>query len=145
MKKNSSTPKIVLLQGAFDVLNYGHVKAFERAKAQGSYLIVALNTTALIRRYKGSTPVIPWYQRKYIIESCRFVDRVVRAPDFSPLELLKQYRVDVLVLSREWRKTKKREIAYIKRKGGRVFWSRRFKGISSSQIKARIIKKGGKV
>src|SRR5579862_4906746 len=35
-------PRIVLLQGAFDILNYGHIRAFKFAKSLGDYLIVAL-------------------------------------------------------------------------------------------------------
>lgn len=148
MKHKSSTGKVVLLQGSFDILNWGHVKAFQRAKAQGDYLIVALNTNALIKRFKGRDAVLPWYQKKYIIESCRFVDKVVRATEFSPLALLKRYKVDVYVLTREWECTKKREIAYVKKKGGRVVYSPRFKGvISTSRIKEVLLREhinGGK-
>ncbi len=146
--KPSGTTKVVLLQGTFDLLNWGHVKAFQRAKAQGDYLIVALNTNALIKKFKGRDAVLPWYQKKFIIESCVFVDKVVRAPDFSPLKLLKRYKVDVFVLTREWHDSKAREIAYMKRKGGKVVYSPRFKNvIPTSEIKRRLLKEaqnGGK-
>ena len=137
-----TTPRhrIVLLQGAFDILNYGHIRAFKFAKAQGDYLIVALNTNELIRDYKGREPVTPWSQKRRIIEACRYVDRVVPAREFSPLKLLKRYRVDVYVLSREWEHTKATEIAFMKQKGGRVCFSRRFHGISTSAIKAALLK-----
>jgi glycerol-3-phosphate cytidylyltransferase-like family protein len=36
-------PRVVLVQGAFDILNYGHIRASRYAKAQGDYLIVALS------------------------------------------------------------------------------------------------------
>jgi glycerol-3-phosphate cytidylyltransferase len=130
----------VLLQGAFDILNYGHIRAFKFAKAQGDYLIVALNTNELIRDYKGREPVMPWSQKRRIIEACRYVDRVVAAREFSPLKLLKRYQVDVYVLSREWEHTKAAEIAFMKQKGGRVCFSRRFYGVSTSAIKATLLK-----
>ncbi len=144
-KKNktckSGKGKIVLLQGAFDIINWGHIKAFQRAKAQGDYLIVALNSNDLIRQYKGRSAVLPWYQKKFIIESCVFVDKVVRATDFSPLDLLKRYKVDVYVLTREWTDTKAKEIAYMKSKGGKVVWSPRFKGVvATSMIKDRLLR-----
>ena len=132
--------RIVLLQGAFDILNYGHIRAFKFAKAQGDYLIVALNTNELIRDYKGREPVIAWSQKRRIIEACRYVDRVVPAREFSPLKLLKRYQVDVYVLSREWEHTKSAEIDFMKQKGGRVCFSRRFTGISTTTIKARLLK-----
>lgn len=130
----------MLLQGAFDILNYGHIRAFKFAKAQGDYLIVALNTNELIRDYKGREPVMAWSQKRRIIEACRYVDRVVPAREFSPLKLLKRYQVDVYVLSREWEHTKAAEIDFMKRKGGRVCFSRRFTGISTSAIKATLLK-----
>lgn len=133
-------PRIVLLQGAFDILNYGHIRAFKFAKAQGDYLIVALNTNELIRDYKGREPVMLWSQKRRIIEACRYVDRVVPAREFSPLKLLKRYQVDVYVLSREWENTKAAEISYMKQKGGRVCFSRRFHGVSTSAIKATLLK-----
>jgi glycerol-3-phosphate cytidylyltransferase len=130
----------VLLQGAFDILNYGHIRAFKFAKAQGDYLIVALNTNELIRDYKGREPVMPWSHKRRIIEACRYVDRVVPAREFSPLKLLKRYRVDVYVLSYEWEHTKAAEIAFMKQKGGRICFSRRFRGVSTSAIKATLLK-----
>lgn len=121
--------KIVLIQGAFDIINWGHIKAFERAKSHGDYLIVALNSNELVKKYKGRDAVLPWYQKKFIIESCIYVDKVVKATEFSPLKLLKQYKVDVYVLTREWQDTKEKEISYMKKKGGKVVYSPRFKGV----------------
>ena len=133
--------KIVLLQGAFDIINWGHIKAFQRAKSLGDYLIVALNSNELVKEYKGRDAVLPWYQKKFIIESCVFVDKVVKATEFSPLKLLKRYKVDVLVLTREWESTKKEEIAYMKAKGGSISWSPRFKGVvPTSKIKQILLK-----
>ena len=142
---------IVLIQGTFDILNYGHIRAFELAKAQGDHLIVALNTNDLIRNYKGREPVMPWHQKKLIIEAIRHVDQVIPAPDFSPMGLLVQYDVDVYMVSPEWRDTKWDEIAYMEAKGGKVVFTRRFTGISTSVIKERLLKEhlseiqGGKV
>jgi glycerol-3-phosphate cytidylyltransferase len=141
MSNNGSKKRIVLLQGAFDIINWGHIKAFERAKGLGDYLIIALNSNDLVRKYKGRDAVLPWYQKKFIIESCVFVDKVVKATKFSPLELLKRYDVDVYVLTREWAETKEKEIAYMKAKGGIISWSPRFKGVvPTSKIKEILLK-----
>jgi glycerol-3-phosphate cytidylyltransferase len=133
--------KIVLIQGAFDIINWGHIKAFQRAKSLGDYLIVALNSNELIKKYKGRDAVLPWYQKKFIIESCKFVDKVVISEKFSPLDLLKKYKVDVYVLTNEWKETKSEEIAYMKAKGGKVSFSPRFKGVvPTSKIKEILLK-----
>ena len=136
MSHNTKKTKVVLIQGAFDIINWGHIRAFQRAKAQGDYLIVALNSNQLLEEYKGRKAVLPWYQKKFIIESCRYVDKVVKANNFSPMALLKRYKVDVYVLGQEWEWSKQSEIAYMLNKGGKVSFSPRFKGVvPTSQIK----------
>ena len=93
--------KIVFIQGAYEIINWGHIKSFQRLKKmyKGCYLIVALNSNELIKSYKKREPVLPWYQKKFIIESCVYVDKVVKATEFSPLKLLKKYNVDVYVIA----------------------------------------------
>lgn len=125
-------PVIVLFQGSFDVINWGHIKCFEMAKKEGDILIVALNSNALVRKYKRFPAVLPWKQKKFIIASCRFVDKVIRATEFSPLNLLRKYKVDVYVIAEEWRDTKAEEIAYMESIGGRVVYTPRFNGVVSS-------------
>ncbi len=73
--------------------------------------------------------------------SCQFVDKVVKATEFSPMKLLKKYDVDVYVLTKEWKDTKNEEIAYMKSKGGQISWSPRFKGVvCTSDIKKILLK-----
>lgn len=135
MKKN-----IVLLQGAFDIINAGHVRVFEFAKRQGDHLIVAVNTNKLLREYKGRDAVLPWLQKKRIISAIRFVDRVIPARHFSPFGLLRHYRPDVFVCGSEWVHAHLAEIAYVKSYGGRVVISPRFRGVvPTSEIKRRLL------
>lgn len=134
--RKSGIERVVFLQGAFDLINWGHIKAFQKAKSYGDYLIIALNSDELLRKYKGREPVLPYWQKKFIIESCKFVDKVIKATEFSPLELLKKYDVDVYCITREWESSKKAEIAYITGRGGKVKFLPRFKGvIPTSKIK----------
>lgn len=133
--------KVVLFQGAFEILNYGHVRAFQRAKQLGDVLIVALNTNKLLKEYKGRDAVLPWRHKATILRSIRWVDKVVPAHSFSPMELLKKYDVDVYVLTREWEDKHQAEIAWMKAKGGKVFFSRRYAGVvPTSEIKRRLLK-----
>lgn len=135
-KKFKYGTKVVFIQGAFDLINWGHIKAFKKAKSLGDFLIVGLNSNELIRQYKKRDAVLPWYQKKFIIESCKYVDKVIKMNDFSPIKVLKQYDVDVYVLTKEWKNTKTEEINYMESKGGKVSWSPRFKGVvCTSDIK----------
>ncbi|MFA6325470.1 MAG: adenylyltransferase/cytidyltransferase family protein [Candidatus Paceibacterota bacterium] len=134
--KSGIKKRIVLIQGTFDLINWGHIKAFQKAKSHGDYLIVALNSNELVKEFKHREPVLPYYQKKFIIESCKYVDKVVKATKFSPMELLKKYDVDVYVITQEWKHTKSIEISYIKNKGGEVKISPRFRGVvCTSDIK----------
>ncbi len=132
--------KIVLIQGAFDILNYGHIRAFKFAKSKGDYLIVALNTNRLIKQYKGRDAVVPWRQKKYIIEAIKYVDKVVSADEPSPLNLLKKHKVMVYVISREWWSSHSVEVKYMKSIKGQTCISRRFKGVSTSSIKEKLLR-----
>jgi len=130
----------VLLQGAFDIINWGHVMAFQEAKAQGDYLVVALNTNELLEAYKGKAAVLPWYQKQFIIESFKFVDEVIEAPDFSPMKLLIEHDISVYCLTKEWEHTKLEEIEYMTRKGRKVHFLPRFPGVvPTSEIKRRLL------
>ena len=144
MKKKFGT-KVVYIGGAYDLLNWGHVKAFKRAKQLGDYLIVGLNSDELLREYKKREPVLPFYQKKFILESIKYVDKVVKVKDFSPMKILKKYDVDVYVLTKEWLDTKTEEIAYMKAKGGQVSFSPRFKGVvCTSDIKKILLEEARK-
>lgn len=128
--------KVILIQGAFDILNWGHVKALQMAKSKGDYLIVALNSNELLWKYKKRAPVLPWGQKVFILRSLKYVDKVIMAKNFSPLELLKKYKVDIYCLTREWKHTKNQEIKYIHDTGGETIFLPRFKGgIPTSEIK----------
>ena len=128
--------KIVAVQGAYDLLNWGHCKSLKLAKSFGDYLIVFLNTDELLRKYKKRNAVLPFYQKKFILESIKYVDKVVAAPNFSPLSLLKRYKVDVYCLTKEWESSKTEEIDYIKSTGGKIKFLPRFKGVvCTSDIK----------
>ncbi len=127
--------RTVLLQGAFEILNAGHVQAFKQCAMQGDILIVALNTNALLKAYKGRDAVLPWKEKKIILESIRWIDKVVPVDTFSPLALLKKHNVDVYCLSHEWEETKKEEIAYMNAKGGKVFFTKDYRVTRTRDIK----------
>jgi len=135
--------KVALIQWAFDIINRGHFKAFEYIKSLSDdiYLIVALNTNELIKDYKKRDAVLPRYQKKFIIENCRFVDEVIASPEFSPMKLLKRHDVDVYVLTEERKETKTEEIAYMEWKWWQVAYSPRFPWVvPTSKIKEILLK-----
>ncbi len=131
--------KRVFVQGAFEIINAGHIKVFEFCKEQGDFLIVGLNTNELLRQYKKREPVFPFEEKKILIEAIRYVDLVVPAPEFSPMNLLKALDIDIYCYAEEWAETKVEEIAYMKSIGKRSAWISDFGLTRTSQVKERLL------
>lgn len=77
MKKNS---KIVAVSGGFDPIHIGHIKYLKEAKSLGDELLVILNTDEFLKKKKGYV-FMPYRQRKEILKSIKYVDKVVRCID----------------------------------------------------------------
>lgn len=139
MDYNIGSMKTVLFQGTFEIINAGHVQAFEFAKSHGDHLVIALNTDDLVRSYKQREPVIPWDQKKRILKAIRYIDAVIAAPKFSPMEILEELKPDVFVVGSEWVESKAEEIAFVKGYGGEVVISPRFPAVYTSDIKRTLL------
>lgn len=136
--------KIVFLQGTFDVINWGHVKAFQLAKSFGDYLIIGVNSDALVKTFKGFKPVLPWYQRSEIIKNFKQVDEVIECKEFSPISHLRDRKVNVYCITEEWQATKKVEYKFMESQPkGEIKILPRFKGvISSFEMKKALFEQG---
>ena len=69
--------RLVLTNGAFDVLHVGHIRALEDARAHGDVLVVAVNDDASVRGNKGpGRPVFSAEERAEVLAALRCVDYV---------------------------------------------------------------------
>lgn len=64
--------------GSFDLFHIGHLNILKKAKAQCDYLIVGLNSDETMVRCKNKAPIIPYSERKQILEAIKYVDEVVK-------------------------------------------------------------------
>lgn len=78
--------KTVLVGGCFDLIHYGHLKFLEEAKAQGDYLIIALESDEFIKKHKRKLQVHHQYERAEILSNLTMVDLVVLLPFFKTNE-----------------------------------------------------------
>lgn len=134
--------KTVFFQGGFDLFHYGQLRAIKRAKNFG-YLIVGVNSDFAIKSYKGKEPIIPFKYRKATIEALECVDLVIsvgKKDVLSPVNILEEHGIDVYVICEEWKDSKKKEFEYMKSIGGKVVVLPYLKGISSTDIKDKLIK-----
>ena len=71
-------PKIVWVNGSFDVLHAGHVELFKYARSVGDYLVVGTDTDERIRELKGPTrPINQQKHRLIMLEAIKYIDKVV--------------------------------------------------------------------
>ena len=89
--------KIVFTNGCFDILHLGHVKAFERAKAFGDVLVVAINSDASLKKLKGpKRPLVPQQARAQVLAALESVDYVTVFGEDTPAKIIAELRPDVL-------------------------------------------------
>ncbi|MFH1864225.1 MAG: adenylyltransferase/cytidyltransferase family protein [bacterium] len=75
---------IVLVGGCFDIFHWGHFVFLSKAKKLGDYLVVLLESDENTKRLKGPTrPFHNQIQRRKILESLNFVDKVISLPPIT--------------------------------------------------------------
>ncbi|OHA26989.1 MAG: hypothetical protein A3C06_04450 [Candidatus Taylorbacteria bacterium RIFCSPHIGHO2_02_FULL_46_13] len=91
--------KIVLTQGAYDMVHVGHARYLEEAKRHGDILIVGVDSDKKVKARKGpERPVVPEAERLEMLTHLRPVDLVVCKPlEAKKWELIKIVRPDVLI------------------------------------------------
>lgn len=70
--------RTVITNGCFDVFHAGHASFLSAARRTGDRLIVLLNDDYSVLTLKGDgRPIVPFDQRKYVLQSLRSVDGVL--------------------------------------------------------------------
>lgn len=95
--------KIGYTAGVYDLFHIGHLNLLKKAKEQCEYLIVAVSTDELVKSYKNKTPVIPYEERKAIVESIKYVDEVVPQNHRNKIEAYDYYKFDVMFVGDDWK------------------------------------------
>jgi glycerol-3-phosphate cytidylyltransferase len=94
--------KTVITYGTFDLLHVGHIRLLKRAKALGDHLIVGLSTDEF-NAMKHKSSFLPFEQRKEILESIRYVDRVIAEMCWEQkVSDVQKYNIDVFVIGDDW-------------------------------------------
>ena len=133
--------KVVIgyLAGTFDLFHVGHLNLLRRAKEHCDYLIVGVHDSGA---WKGKETFIPLEERKAIVASCRYVDKVVDSCredcDAWPI-----YHYDRLFVGSDYKGSERfnRYEEYFKDKGVEIIYFPYTQGTSSTQIRDAIISK----
>ena len=127
------------LSGTFDLFHIGHLNLIKRAKKQCDYLIVGVHDSGA---WKGKETFVPFEERKEIIAACRYVDRVVDAPE-EDSDAWELYHFDRLFVGSDYQGSKRFRTyeQFFADKGVRIIYFPYTKTTSSTQIRDTIMKR----
>lgn len=89
---------LVFTNGCFDILHRGHIELLKYCKSIGKHVVVGINSDESIKSLKG--PDRPYFcqeDRKFMLESLRFVNKVVIFSEPTPYNLISNIKPSVLV------------------------------------------------
>ena len=66
----------IFMEGAFDLMHFGHMNAFRLGRSLGTHLVVGVNSDESITECKAA-PLMNNDERLAMVKSCKFVDEVV--------------------------------------------------------------------
>jgi D-beta-D-heptose 7-phosphate kinase/D-beta-D-heptose 1-phosphate adenosyltransferase len=89
---------IIFTNGCFDILHRAHFELLKYCKTLGGKVVVGLNSDDSIKRLKGdSRPYNTAEDRKFMLESCKYVDQVIVFEEDTPLELIRHLKPSFIV------------------------------------------------
>lgn len=125
--------KVILTYGTFDLFHIGHVRLLKRLKSLGDKLIVAVSTDEF-NEQKGKSSYYSFSERAEIIESCKYVDKVIKEDKWEQKESdIRRYGVDVFAIGDDW----KGEFDYLSELC-EVLYLERTENISTTKIKRQL-------
>lgn len=140
-KKVVKNKKIIgYTTGVFDMFHIGHLNILRRAKEQCDYLIVGVSTDDVVVSYKGKPPLIPYDERRAIVEAIKYVDRVVPQTSMNKLDAYHELHFDVLFHGSDWQGSDmyNKIIEDFKAVGVEVVFLPHTAGVSSTLLKKKI-------
>lgn len=129
--------KVGYTQGVYDMFHVGHLNLLNNAKEMCEFLIVGVNSDALVEEYKHKIPVISQEERRLIVENIKAVDKCVIAETLDKNVALEKYKFDAIFIGDDWStnprwlKTKE-EMA---KKGVDLVFLPYTKGVSSTMLR----------
>jgi D-glycero-beta-D-manno-heptose 1-phosphate adenylyltransferase len=128
---------VVLTNGVFDLLHYGHLQYLQAARALGDVLVVGLNSDASTRRYKGPLrPLVPEQERAALLLALEPVDEVVLFDEPTAEQLVATLQPEIYCKGGDYGAGAKHlpEAAVVEAYGGRVEFISYLPGRSTSEL-----------
>ena len=133
----------IFMDGAFDLMHYGHMNAFRLGRSLGTHLVVGVNSDESITRCKGA-PLLNDDERLAMVKSCKFVDHVV--PDCPYIMnkeyldyVIEKYKIDYVIHGDDPCIVDGKDVYETAKKAGRYRSIPRTEGVSTTDIVGRML------
>jgi len=145
LKKKERKMKKVYVGMSADLIHHGHINIFNEAKKLGK-VIVGILTDEALASYKR-LPLIPYNQRKIIVENIKGVDEVVPQETLDYVPNLRKIKPDYVVHGDDWKtgvqkETRQQVIDVLNEWQGELVEPEYTKNISSTQLVDALKKRG---
>ena len=130
---------VALANGIFDLLHVGHVRYLEGARALADRLVVAVNSDASTRAYKGpGRPHIPEAERAELVAALACTDGVLLFDEPNVRSIIRALKPDVHVKGTDYTPESIPEADEVKAYGGRVAVAGDPKNHSTTELAKRL-------
>ena len=135
--------KIGYTTGVFDMFHIGHLNILKQSKSICDYLVVGVTTDDFVLKYKKQETVIPFDERVKIIESIKYVDKVVPQNNHDKFEAWKTHKFNIMMVGDDWKNTDKwnQYETQFEPLGVKIIYFPRTIGTSSTLLKEKLLNK----
>jgi rfaE bifunctional protein nucleotidyltransferase chain/domain len=120
-KRRELGERIVLANGAFDMLHVGHLRYLRAARQEGDTLLVAVNSDLSVQASKGpDRPIVPEAERQELVEGLACVDYTVLFSDRTVEGIIRSVKPDVHAKGTDYTESSVPEGDLVRSLGGRV-------------------------
>jgi len=143
-RNDGSNRKIrIFMDGAFDMMHYGHMNAFRLGRSLGTELIVGVNSDETITKCKGA-PLMKDEERLTMVRNCKFVDQVVEGCPYVMNEeylnhVISKYNIDYVIHGDDPCIVDGKDVYETAKKAGKYQSIPRTEGVSTTDIVGRIL------
>lgn len=133
----------IFMDGAFDLLHFGHMNAFRLGRSLGTHLVVGLNSDESITKCKGA-PLMNDNERLTMVSACKFVDEVVPGVPYvmnrEYLEyVIEKYKIDYVIHGDDPCIVDGKDVYATAKEAGKYRSIPRTEGVSTTDIVGRML------
>ena len=122
--------KRVMFDMSVTLIHHGHIRMLKKASKIGE-VYVGLTTDKDLKKYKGYLPELNYSERKEVIESIKYVKKVVKSNFHVSEKDIMKHKIDYLIHGEDLK---------TKSKSFKTIILKRTKGVSSSLIRKKASK-----